>query len=70
MNDLAITVDEFINSKGIKKVWIYEQLGISQAYFYKLMHKKNFTIEDANRILAPLGYKISYQIDKVQNEQK
>lgn len=40
MNDLAITVDEFINSKGIKKVWIYEQLGISQAYFYKLMHKK------------------------------
>ena len=62
MNELAILVDDFINSKGIKKIWIIEQLGISQPYFYKLMHKKNFTIDDANRILSVIGYKIDYDI--------
>lgn len=62
MNELATYIDNFINSKGIKKTWIIEQLGISQPYFYKLMHKKNFTIDDANRILSVMGYKIDYDI--------
>lgn len=61
-NNLAIMVDDFINSKGIKKVWIAEQLKISQPYFQKLMNKKNFTIDDANRILSVIGYKIEYDI--------
>lgn len=61
-NNLAIMVDDFINSKGIKKVWIAEQLKISQPYFQKLMNKKNFTIDDANRILSVIGYKIDYDI--------
>lgn len=64
MNELATIIDRYIDSKGIKKVWVYEQLGISQAYFYKLMHKKNFTIDDANRILAVLDCHIEYQITK------
>lgn len=62
MNQLALFVDDFINSKGIKKVWIINQLGISQPYFYKLMNKRNFTIDDANRILNVIGYKIDYDI--------
>lgn len=61
-NKLAIIVDDFINSKGIKKVWIAEQLGISQQLFQKLINKKNFTIDDANRILSVIGYKIDYDI--------
>lgn len=61
-NKLAIMIDDFINSKGIKKVWIAEQMGISQPYFQKLMNKKNFTIDDANRILSVIGYKIEYEI--------
>lgn len=61
-NKLAIIVDDFINSKGIKKVWIAEQMGISQQLFQKLINKKNFTIDDANRILAVIGYKIDYDI--------
>lgn len=61
-NKLAIIVDEFINSKGIKKVWIAEQMGISQQLFQKLINKKNFTIDDANRILSVIGYKIDYEI--------
>lgn len=59
---LALMVDDFINSRGVKKIWIAEQLEISQPYFQKLMNKKNFTIDDANRILQPLGYKIVYDI--------
>ena len=62
MNELALFVDNFIASKGIKKVWIQEQLNISQPYFYKLMHKKNFTVDDANRILSVIGYKIDYTV--------
>lgn len=65
MNELAIYVDNFINSKGIKKSWIIEQLGISQPYFYKLMHKKNFTVDDANRILNTIGYKLTFDIEQL-----
>lgn len=61
-NKLAIIVDDFINSKGIKKVWIAKQLGISQQLLTKLFNKKNFTIDDANRILSVIGYKIDYDI--------
>lgn len=61
-NKLAVIVDDFINSKGIKKIWIAEQLGISQQLLTKLFNKKNFTIDDANRILSVIGYKIDYDI--------
>lgn len=66
MNELAQSVENFIVQNGIKKVWLIEKLGISQPYFYKLMHKKNFNVDDANRILAPMGYKVSYTFEKVQ----
>ena len=65
-NNLAIDVDNFIKSKGIKKTFVSQQVGISYTYLQKLLEKDNFTIDDANRILSPLGYKVSYQIDKVQ----
>lgn len=61
-NTLAIIVNDFIDSKGIKKVWIAEQMGISQQLFQRIMNKKNFTIDDANRILSVIGYKIEYDI--------
>lgn len=61
-NELAIMIDDFINKKGIKKVWIAEQLGISQQLLQKTFNKKNFTIDDANRILSVMGYKIDYDI--------
>ena len=61
-NKLAIITDNFINSKGIKKVWISQQLGISHQLLSKLFNKKNFTIDDANRILATVGYQIEYDI--------
>ena len=65
MNNLAIMIDNFIDSKGIKKAWIAEQLGISQQLLRKRLNKKNFTVDDANRILAIIGYKIDYQITEI-----
>ncbi len=62
INSLAIDVDNFIKSKGIKKTYVAQQMGISYSYFNKLLAKDNFTIDDANRILSVIGYKIAYEI--------
>lgn len=65
MNDLQIIVDNFINDNGYKKVWIAEQMGITQQALNKRLHvKKNFTIQDANEILEILDYNIVYKIEK------
>lgn len=68
MNELAIIVDDTINNSGVKRIWLCKQLGISQPYLYKLLHKKSFNVADANRILEPLGHKVkvSYKVEKVQ----
>lgn len=67
INALAKNILEFIENKGVKKTWIMEQLGVSSPYFYKLINKKTFGENDANKILAPLGYKVkvSYEIEKI-----
>lgn len=62
MNQLAIFVDEYINSKGIKYNFISDKLGMSRQALYNLLRKKNFNIDDANRILSVIGYKIEYDI--------
>lgn len=67
-NSLAIAVDEYIKSKGIKKTFIAKQMEITYTYFNKLMEKDNFTIDDANRILAAIDCKIEYHIVPVDKE--
>lgn len=62
INQLSKFVDNFINAKGIKKVWLAEKLDISQQLLYRLQNKKNFNIDDANRILNVVGYQIEYDI--------
>lgn len=70
MNNLQIIVDDFINNSGYKKVWIAEQLGITQQTLNKRLHvKKNFTIQDANKILNIIGYEINYTIDKINKNE-
>lgn len=62
MNKLALLVDDHINSKGIKYNFISDKLGMSRQALYNLLRKKNFNIDDANRILSVIGYKIEYDI--------
>lgn len=62
MNNLAKYVNDFISRQGVKKVWIADKLGISQQLLNKRLNKDNFTVDDANTILAVMGYKIRYEI--------
>lgn len=65
MNNLQIIVDNFITNSGYKKVWIADQMGITQQALNKRLHvKKNFTVQDANEILAVIGYNVVYKIEK------
>lgn len=62
MNELAQLIDEFLDNNGIKRTFVCEKLGMSSQLFYKLMHKKNFSVNDANRILNTVNKKISFKI--------
>ena len=67
MNELAVLVDNYINSKGIKYTFIADNLGMSKQAIYNLLRKKNFNIDDANRILEVIGCKchVSYDIKPI-----
>ena len=62
--DLAQAVDSTIIESGIKKTYISEKLGISRQALDKLLLKKNFSLEDANRILGCIGYSAEALIKK------
>lgn len=62
MNSLATMVDNFLYHGRYSKANIAKQLGITRQGFYNYLRKSNFNIDDANRILAVIGYKIDYDI--------
>lgn len=62
--ELAQAVNEAIKESGIKKTWISNQLGISNQNFTRLMDKKHFSIDDANKILNLIGYNARIIIEK------
>lgn len=61
-NELALIVENFIESKGVRKTFVADEIGISYSYFQNLLGKKNFTVDDANRILAALDHQIEVNI--------
>ena len=54
--ELAQAIERIIDDNGIKKIWLSEKMGISNQNFNRLMSKKNFSLDDANRILNIIGY--------------
>jgi len=62
MNSLASYIDNFLYHGRYNKTDIANQLGLSRQAFYNYLRKVNFNIDDANRILAVIGYKIDYDI--------
>lgn len=68
MNELALFIDEYINSKGIKYNFVADKIGMSRQALYQLIRKKNFNIDDANRILAAIGCKVDYHIVPADKE--
>ena len=68
-NELAIFVNDFIVNKGIRKGFICDKLNCSNQALVKLFNKKNFTIQDANKILSTVGYKLDYNIIPISDKQ-
>lgn len=62
MTELAKEIDEYLENNGIKKVFVAEKLGITKQSLYNLMSKKNFSENDANKILNVLNKKIKFEI--------
>lgn len=63
-DELKQAVNKAIKESGYKKTWISEQLGISNQNFNRLMQKKAFSIDDANKILDIIGYETIADINK------
>lgn len=62
--ELSQAVNAIIKESGYKKTWIAEQLGISNQNFNRLMDKKHFSIDDANKILNLIDYNAKITIEK------
>lgn len=62
--ELAQAVNKIIDDNGIKKIWLSEKMGISNQNFNRLMNKKSFSLDDANKVLNPLGYHANIIIEK------
>lgn len=62
--ELRQAVDETIKESGYKKSWIADQLGISRQGFSNLLNKSNFSLDDANKILAVINKKTVTKINE------
>lgn len=62
--ELIQAVNDAIQESGYKKMWIAEQLGISNQNFHRLLQKKSFSLDDANKILSIIGYESITNINK------
>lgn len=62
--ELLQAVNNAIKNSGYKKSWIANQLGISRQGFSNLLNKSNFSLDDANRILAIINKKTVTKINE------
>lgn len=62
--ELAQAVNEAIKESGIKKVFIAEKLGIKREVFARMLNKKQFSLDDANRILDILDMQTETNVIK------
>ena len=56
--DLSNLVNQIIKQNGIKKTFISDKLGISRQALDHMLNKKQFSIDDANKILNIIGFEI------------
>lgn len=62
--ELLQAVNDAIKDSGYKKSWIADQLGISRQGFSNLLNKSNFSLDDANKILATINKKTVTKINE------
>lgn len=56
--DLSALVNQTIKDNGINKTFISDKLGVTRQQIDNLLNKKQFSIDDANKILNIIGYEI------------
>lgn len=62
--ELAETIEKIIQENGIKKIWLSEKIGIANQNLNRLLSKKSLSLDDANKLLKPLGYHAKIIIEK------
>lgn len=62
--ELAQAVNAAIKESGYKKNWIADQLGIQKESFARTLNKKQFSLDDANKILELIGLETETKITK------
>lgn len=62
--ELIAAVNAAIAESGVKKGFIAEKLGMSKQTFSQFMTKKNFSIDDANKVLSLLDYDFNGEVKK------
>ncbi len=62
--DLQIAVKKAIADSGIKKTYLADQLGLTRQGLDKMLNKKQFTIDDANKILNLLHMSVTATINE------
>ena len=62
--ELSQAIEKIIDDNGVKKIWLSEKMGISNQNFNRLMSKKSFSLDDANKVLNPIGYHANVTIEK------
>ncbi len=62
--ELSQAVQDAIKESGIKKVFIAEKLGIKREVFARMLNKKQFSLDDANKILDIIGFQTETKVIK------
>ena len=55
---LSVIVNQYITESGVTKSFIAKKIGVSRQAIDKILEKKNFSIDDANKILNVIGYTV------------
>lgn len=68
--DFANLVDFYISQSGVTKQFIADKLQVKRQQIDNLLKKRNFSIEDANKLLSPIGYEVDLvSIKKIEKNQ-
>ena len=62
-NELVQIVTDSIKQSGITKTFIADKLGLTRQGLDKMLQKKSFSLDDANKILSLLNKKVVAQLE-------
>lgn len=62
-NELVQIVTDSIKQSGITKTFIANKLGLTRQGLDKMLQKKSFSLDDANKILSLLNKKVIAQLE-------